>query len=159
METLEFSHLIPTRNPDTQQKHRREVFWQITVPLTVGAIAILAACVLPVVVIARGGEVRNWADISLIWLILPTMVFALIPLALLAAITYGLTRLIGVVPGYLFRAQQLFKAIQRRVGVLADKSAAVVISLHQLQARLRVLLPRRKRHPITIEHGVNRNDA
>jgi hypothetical protein len=101
--------VLPERNPKTHAAHRKEVFLQIMLPLVIGCL-LLAALVAGVIWSATGSnsEVRRWADISLMWLILPALGFALILLVLLSGITYLVSRLLGVLPGYARWVQDYF---------------------------------------------------
>ncbi|HLF89641.1 MAG TPA: hypothetical protein VI451_11880 [Anaerolineales bacterium] len=147
MTNANFSHLISKRNPETHEQHRRQMFWQVFFPLGVGVILMLAVCVLPVAAVTQGGEVRRWADISLIWLILPAMLFSLIPLALLAGSVYGLVRLFQILPGWMFRLQGIFDRIRGIVRQYADKAVEPVIQVQSFTARIQAAIPKRKTSP------------
>jgi len=88
---------VPERNPATHAIHRREVFWQITFPLIIALLLILG---LVGVVIFAGfqglGEVSRWADVSLIWLLLPALVVVLVMLLMLSGVVYLITRLLAI---------------------------------------------------------------
>ena len=88
------------RNPDTHAKHRREVFWQIVVPLGVGILFVIALA--GGLIVFEVGDASLWADISLIWLIMPVLLMALIPLALLLAMIYLLVIILRDLPPYAF---------------------------------------------------------
>ena len=64
------------RNPLTHEKHRREVFWQITIPLVIGLVMILGLAALVIVTAVQGGNVSQAADASLVYLIIPVMVMS-----------------------------------------------------------------------------------
>jgi hypothetical protein len=138
------SHLIPKRNLETQKQHRRQMFWQVFFPLGVGVILMLVVCVLPVAAIAQGGEVRKWADISLMWVILPGMIFSLIPLALLAGSIYGLVKLFRLLPGWMFRVQGVFNQIRNLVRQYSDKAVEPVLQVQSFNARIQAAFPKRK---------------
>ncbi len=67
----------PMNNPNlgdrpTIQAHKRQFAWQILVPFLVVAGLIISGAVL----IVTGGATRSsvWADISLIWLLIPALI-------------------------------------------------------------------------------------
>jgi hypothetical protein len=127
-------------NPVTQQVHQQEVFRQITLPLAIGVVIILAAAVAVVVSAGRGvGDVGAWADVSLIWLIVPGMVFVFILLALTAGVAYAVTRLLGVVPSFARQVQDFFLLVQYRVEKIADTAAEPVLRLGAVKASWRSL--------------------
>ncbi len=130
--------VLPERNPVTHAAHRREVFWQITLPLLIGGLLLLAALV-GVIVAAVGANVgvSRWADVSLIWLLLPVLPLALGILAVTAAITYGVTALLGVFPGYARLVQDYFLLFERKVKELDARIVEPVLKLHAWLAGLR----------------------
>jgi hypothetical protein len=132
-------NLVAERNVITYQKHRREVFWQIALPLILGLLLLITGCVLPVLVVVSGNDVRVWADISLIWLILPVLILAVIPLAILVAIIYGLTRILNILPGLMNRVQKLFGEINVRVSRASNSAVDPILRFHSFTARIRVL--------------------
>jgi hypothetical protein len=75
---------------------RREVARQIYLPLAVGSIVLLVALV--VLLGARGGEASLWADLAIIYLSAAAGVVGVILLALLAALVYGVSWLVGRIP-------------------------------------------------------------
>jgi hypothetical protein len=98
----EFENAAPQeRNPLTHERHRREVFWQIAMPLSVGGLAVLLLAFLAGS--ASAINASQWADISLIWLIAPLFIIALITLALLGVMIFLIIKLIEVLPFQAFR--------------------------------------------------------
>ena len=73
----------PERNPKTHATHRREVFWQITLPLIIGILLMVAAIVAIILSATQPvTDLERWAGVSLIWMILPSLFFALIILVI-----------------------------------------------------------------------------
>lgn len=92
---------LPEPNPVTQQAHRHQSFWQIKLPLALGVCLALIAGAGVIVASVRGaGDVSRWANISLIWLILPMMPLVLILAGFTAAMVYLLSVMIAVIPRY-----------------------------------------------------------
>jgi hypothetical protein len=111
------NRLLPERNLETYQKHRREIFWQITIPLLIGVLIVLVVAV--GVTFGSAMDVSRWADISLIWLILPALLIALV----LIVTAPGLCPLLLIrkLPPFMLRLQDFF---QRWEGVrrVSDKA-------------------------------------
>ena len=126
------------RNPITHERHRREVFRQITLPLIIALVLIAVPVGLTVTASAAGAS--RWADISLIWLIMPVLVVSLIFLILLSGITYGLIRLIGVLPRYALQVQDFFVLLHFQIARLNDKITQPLIKLHATSASVKNLL-------------------
>ena len=104
-----------------------------------GSLLMLGACGLTVGWAMGGVGVELWRDISLIWMLAPSLIFTLIPLALLAGITYGVVRLIGVIPGFFFKVQKFFENIADRVLSISNRLAAPIVQVGGLWAGLRKL--------------------
>lgn len=128
------------RNLLTQENYRKDSFWQITFPLMIGSLLILALAVWTVSTAARGGEVGKAADASLVFLIIPALMVALIFLVILAGLVYALIWLNKNIPFYAYQVQIFFARVQGRVQTIADKAAAPVIKTSGLLAALRTLV-------------------
>src|SRR5512139_218878 len=114
--------VIPPRNPKTHAQHRREVLWQITVPLLVVLLLLLGTVGLVIwASVQADPQVSRWADVSLVWLVVPVIILSFIFLLLLSGITYGVIKLIQVLPGYARLVQDFFLRIQARVVGISDR--------------------------------------
>jgi len=132
------------RNPATHQAHRREVFWQVTLPLSLGVILVLAAAVWVVMSgIQRTGDIGRWAGISVVWLILPVLVVLLLFFFLLAGLVYVVTWLLIRVPPAALQAQDLISRINSHIRKVADASVEPILRTQGWKAGWQVL--RRKR--------------
>lgn len=135
---------LPERNPATHAVHRREVFWQITFPLIIVLTIILG---LTGGVIYAGviglGEVSRWADVSLIWLLLPALVVALLMLLMLVGMVMLVAKLLGVLPGYARLVQDFVNLLRNRVKLISEKSVEPLLRLHSLKAEWDTLRRRR----------------
>ncbi|HEX7973228.1 MAG TPA: hypothetical protein VF498_02380 [Anaerolineales bacterium] len=128
---------LADRNPATRKAHQREVLWQITVPLIVGLLALLALCVLAA--IGPAAVASRWADVSLIWLILPMFIVLLIIIAIFGGIAFGVIKLIGVLPIYSRKVQDLFVMIGAQVRRFSDMAVEPVLRVHGFKASLQRL--------------------
>jgi hypothetical protein len=131
------SPIAKERNPLSQQNHRKQVFWQITVPL----IAIVAV-ILAVAVLAATGSVQStslWANISLIWLIIPVMVIALILMVMLAGLVYAVVWLVRILPVYSMQVQNFMIAITSQVEKLGNAIVEPILRVNAFLASLQAL--------------------
>lgn len=124
---------LPERNPLTARKHRREVFRQITIPLVIGIVIVVVFAA--VSVIGPNNQVSRIADISLIWLIAPAMLFGLIFLVLNVLMVYGLYKLLQVLPGYARLTQDFFALAGRRVRQYSDTAVEPFVRASSVRAR------------------------
>lgn len=132
------SSLLPERNPATHRIHRREVLWQITVPLVVALLVIVALMALTILSAVRGpSAVSRWADISLIWLILPMLVVTLLFMAITGAIAYGVIKLIGALPRFTLRVQSIVALLGQRAHQISDKIVAPFIKIDSFGASVK----------------------
>lgn len=133
---MKFSQ-FSSRNPITKRAHARQRLWQIILPLVIGVIAAIALLVLAG--LAGAAQTSRWADISLIFLVIPVMVVSLIFLALGAGLIYALVRVLQVIPTFAFRAQNLFTLIEDRVRTGANLAAEPIIRVSSWLAAIRTL--------------------
>jgi hypothetical protein len=130
------------RNPVTLQAHRKQVLWQITVPLVIAAIVILILAVLVATGSPQGASL--WADIALIWLLIPIMIASLIILVLLAGLVYAVIWLVRTIPAYALQVQNFMIMIASQVERLGNmlvepimRASAFLASLQALGRSLR----------------------
>jgi hypothetical protein len=128
--------LQPERNPTTKKAHQREVAWQIVVPLILGLIIILGLAAWVVIMAVQGGNVSQPADTSLIFLLIPAMLMALIPLVIFIGLAYGVILLNYKLPQYFFQAQTAMQKVRDGVQAGADKLAEPVIRVNSIAAAL-----------------------
>lgn len=132
------------KNAITYRAHRRQVLWQIYLPIIVVVVLVLLAAVL--VILAPTLQVSRWADIALIVLITTVMASALIFLILNVAGIIGARRAYQVVPYYLFMAQGFTYRLKIQVRRISDKAVEPVLWTKSNFARARVLVPKRKKN-------------
>ena len=130
------SEMPPFESPSLRN-HRRQSFWQILFPFIVIALLVIAAGVLAVV--GGASQARVWADVSLIWLVVPILIFALLFLALLGGMIYLLIRLTRAIPPISARAQFYGRRISGGVRGAADKAVQPILWLEQIGATLAAL--------------------
>ena len=75
------------------------------------------------------GQVSTWADASLIWLILPVLLFAVVGVLVLAGLIYLLARLLKVLPVYTSLVQNYADLIAAWVKYISNKVASPFISV------------------------------
>ncbi len=125
----------PQRNRITKAMHRSEMLWQVILPTVVGFLLVAFLAVL--LARAEVADASQWADVSLIWLVLPVLLLGLIPLAILGALIYLVTRLLAVLPIGAFRLQKAVIEVEARVRIGTDKAADPIIRLRGARAALR----------------------
>ncbi len=126
------------RNPKTHAAHKRDVFWQITLPLLAGILLILAAVgAIIFSTLQPVTDVERWADVSLMWLILPALFFAFLFLVVLAALVYGVSFLLHMIPRYALVVQLFFERVKDKAGQLLNASVEPVLRINSIWAAIR----------------------
>ena len=124
-------------NPVTRSKHRRDVFWQITLPSTIVIFILVVLAWL--FWNAQPGKQSKWADISVIMMIIPMLLVALITAVIQAASIYALIRLIKLLPVYSFRGYNLLIMIGWKAGTIEDKIVRPLLEVRAFKASAQTL--------------------
>jgi F0F1-type ATP synthase membrane subunit c/vacuolar-type H+-ATPase subunit K len=96
--------------------HRRQVAWQIILPVVLAGLCLVAVGVLVSMSVAAGnGEVSRWADVSAMWLSIPVMIGALVMLAIVIALAWAVGKGAGFIPPYSHKAQVFVSEVEKRV--------------------------------------------
>jgi len=113
---------VPQPERKSYVKHRRDVNRQIILPIILVTIMGVAIAVLAGFGATQSSpNISLWADISIIWLIIPLMLLAVVIMALTIAMVYGLNRLLKVSPRYTGIAQTYALWFSTQVKIWTDK--------------------------------------
>jgi hypothetical protein len=125
---------IPQPVHESYLKHRRQLMWQIILPMVLTALLFIALIVLINIATFRdGGDVARWAAISTIWIVVPIMIGLLIVLALLGGLVYLMMKLLNVTPTYTSLAQDY---VYLAVGYIKRATEALVKPVLQINGIL-----------------------
>jgi hypothetical protein len=126
---------LPEPNPVTYSAHRRDVLWQITVPIIIGTAVLLLAVIGVILAGSSGtGDISRWADISMIWLLTPNIILAVFVLVILCAFVYVFIYLLRVLPSYTRMAQDFFFRVQTQVRIYSDKAVEPILKIQSFKA-------------------------
>jgi hypothetical protein len=113
-----------------KEQHKKDVIWQIWVPVIFGAIAMLSLGLLAIFSLQKGSDASaRWGHVATIWLLLPGFVVLLMVLIVLAALIFGVTKLTAILPDYSAIVQMYARILSARVKNLADRSVKPVIQV------------------------------
>jgi hypothetical protein len=105
-ESLPTSDIVQFQsNPRSRRAHRREVWWQIVMPLLIGVL--LGAAAIFGLVTGRVGNVQNAAQLATILLTIPLMVIGMLFFVLGVFLIFALGRVMHWIPAQTFKVQQL----------------------------------------------------
>lgn len=125
------------------RRHRRQRVVQILLPIiaAIMLILVIAALVIQTAVTEpSGGDVSQWADLSLIWLIMPVLGIAFFITVTLAGLIFVVARLLKILPGYTFQAQYYVGFASNMVATWMDKLVSPFIFVSSTKAGLKTLL-------------------
>ncbi len=138
---VQMNRLTPPlpRNPETARLHRRDLAWQIYLPVGLAVLGLLVVTGLAIWAAVSGQAAADsvWADASLIFLILMAAALAILPLALLVASNFGLWYALRYLPGYARLAQDYVALAAGYVRRAANRAAQPVIAVDSAAAAVR----------------------
>lgn len=134
-----------TRNLAAQKKHRREVFWQIVIPMIVGGLCVASLVTLVVINDLNGGSSSNAADTSLIFMTIPTMFCSLVPFIIFGGIAFGLTKAIKALPPFTKRVLDAMQRTSAQVRRSSDKVTNPLIGMQSRRAGFKSMLRRKNK--------------
>ena len=126
------------QKPDPIAEHHRQAAWQIWVPLGLG-IALVAAlgviCAIIVLSPASNSPLsETLAPVATIWLVLPSCLTSLIPIAILFGLVFLSSKMLKGLPGLGSRINQTVDKINRSAQSLSSRLAKPVIRAGGIKA-------------------------
>lgn len=124
----------------TFRRHRRQFLWQILLPVVMASVLILVAAVFTGR--SNTGQVRLWADISIVWLLIPLMLLGVFVFILLAGLIYLLSRLLKATPKHASRIQKFFWQVNQEARRATNLIIKPVMMLKRVAALLKSIFKR-----------------
>ena len=121
----------------TLHAHKQQFAWQILVPFLLMTGLIIAGAVL--VVTGGTSQTGVWADVSIIWMLIPVLVLGILLTIVLAALIYGFARLTRVTPHFTAKAQGIFSLVAAWSKKIADGTTKPVLWTQQAGAVIKSL--------------------
>jgi len=121
----------------SMRAHRRQFRLQILLPIILITLAVVAVIVLLIILSHQPGGAQThtlWADISLIWILIPIIFIYLLTLVLIGGLVYGMSRLNKRIPHYGALGQYYAYRMTKIAYNVADKASAPVIKVRSWQA-------------------------
>ncbi len=136
---------LPQPVHESYLKHRKQVVWQVILPVVLTSLLIVALIVLVnVATFNQGGDVARWAAISTIWIVIPIMIGLVIVFAILAGLVYLMKKLLNVTPTYTGLAQDYVHIGAGYVRRAADAIVKPVLQLNGILASINAFFERMK---------------
>lgn len=121
---------------------RKRSFWQIWFPLVFSILVVLAIAVLIVIFSVQDIQANfnvKWANISMVYLIIPTMFTAFIFLAAIVALIYGISKVLNLLPIYSKQVKIFIFRASSTIHKGANKSVQPFLAIHSWIASLRTI--------------------
>ena len=129
---------------ESYKRHRKQLAWQIILPVVLSAVLFVGLIVLVNVATFRdNGDVGRWAAISTIWIVIPVMVAGLIFFIILGGIVYLLKYLLQIAPVYTGQAQDFVHKIAGYIKRVADATVKPVFIVDGIGASINRLIGRK----------------
>lgn len=136
--------ILPRIEHASYQAHRKQVFWQIILPVGFSVLACLGLIILiSLATFGAAGDVARWAAISTIWIVIPLLFAGLLLLLLLGGLIYLLARLLNILPTYTALVQDYtFRGASRLRGI-SDAAVQPILFLEGLNASIKAIFRRK----------------
>jgi len=126
------------------QRHRKQLMWQIVMPIVLTTLLIIAAIVLINIATFRdGGDVARWAAVSTIWIVIPIMIGLLIVFAIFVGLVYLMAKLLNITPTYTGQLQDLVYKLAGYIKRGADAVVKPVLGFEGFKASINAFLGRK----------------
>src|SRR5512143_159831 len=136
---------IPQPVHESYLKHRKQVVWQVILPVVLTSLLIVALIVLiNIATFNQGGDVARWAAISTIWIVIPIMIGLLIFTALLGGLVYLMKKLLNITPTYTGMAQDYVYIAQGYIKRATEAIVQPVLQLNGILASIIAFFERMK---------------
>lgn len=122
---------------EAERHHRRQMFWQVLLPIILSGLA-LALAVVWLVLNTTGAAPANTTlrDVSLVFILLPMLALFLVLMAATGALIYGLSRLYKAIPGFGGKALGFLDLVQGKMRTGADATVQPFIEVQQFFSRV-----------------------
>jgi membrane-associated HD superfamily phosphohydrolase len=113
------------------EAHHSQVAKQIWLPLILALVVVLFLVVIIFIGTVRGSdEISRWANISVVYLLIPNILISLLMIVLFIFIIRGMVYLMTMMPGWLITVQGFFSTVSATIRQGCDRLAAPVISIN-----------------------------
>jgi sterol desaturase/sphingolipid hydroxylase (fatty acid hydroxylase superfamily) len=127
--------MTPQEKFSPSEQHRRQMFWQVWVPLIASLVIVLTLAILSIFgAVVGSSQVERWGNLSAAWVIAPLLFVGIIFMAIAFGCVYGMSKLLGHMPEWMLKAQLFFVRIALIIRRAADTTTLPVMKVHGYQA-------------------------
>ena len=136
---------IPQPVHESYKRHRKQLMWQIILPVVLTSLLLIALIVVINIATFRdNGDVARWAAVSTIWIVIPIMIGLLIFTALLGGLVYLLAKLLHITPTYTGMVQDYVYIAQGYIKRASEAIVKPVLQLNGILASINAFFERMK---------------
>ncbi len=119
----------PRPKPPVNPRHRKQVAWQILMPLVVSGILILAVAVITALLAgSHPAETSAWSSVSLVLLLIPVIFGFGISIILVLAGIFLLAKSLNILPFYTRMIYLYLSRLEINIQVLSDRLTSPVLT-------------------------------
>lgn len=136
-------HSVDLSTSKSYARHKQQRFWQILLPVGFGALVILFVLGLVIWIAVEtetGGSVSQWADVSMIWLLLPAWLFAVVIAIFLFGFVALLARLLRILQIHSTKFQHLTNTVSNSLIAGANRLVAPIINVKGFTVKIPALI-------------------
>jgi hypothetical protein len=135
---------LPQPVHESYLKHRRQLVWQIVLPVVLTAVLMCALIgLIYFATFYEAGDVARWAAVSTIWIVIPIMIGLVVVLALLIGLVYLMARLLNITPTYTGMAQDYVHKAAIYIKRGADAVVKPIFIIDELGAGIKAFFGRK----------------
>ncbi|HEX7555201.1 MAG TPA: hypothetical protein VF338_01155, partial [Leptolinea sp.] len=118
-----------------REQHKRDVIWQIWLPVAFGAIAIFTLGILAAFSLQSGTDASvRWGQVATIWLMLPVFIVGLLIFILIIGVIVAVMKVTEILPRYTSILQMYARNITTKILSVADKSVQPLVQVSTIKA-------------------------
>ena len=132
---------------ERKKTHTKKKFWQIWTPFIISCLAIVTVAVFIVILTFSPANTdfhTKWSGISIVFMSLPALFFALLILVVVIGVIYLVARITNLVPGYTELILYYLRRANLLVLLASNKISTPFIFLKSKSAGLKILFRKKK---------------
>ncbi len=130
--------LPPYQERESYKAHKRDLTRQILLPMIIVLILAIIASVFTTM--RPAADASLWADISIIWLLIPLLFSALISIIFFGGLVYGMSKLLKITPVYSLKLYNLIRLLTKKISDAADASTKPIFFIEGISASIKGFL-------------------
>lgn len=120
-----------------QNQHKKDVLWQIFLPISLGAVAFLILGILAGFSLQGGTDsASRWSHIAVMWLLLPVFIVGFFAIILLLGMIFGVGKLFNIISVYSVLLLNILHRINNFVRKVSNKTIQPVLWFRTIKSAI-----------------------